>query len=220
MTDPLDPARVRASYDRLAGEYAAHVAGELEHKPFDRALLDRFAARVRDAGPVADVGCGPGHVAAYLHVRGVDVRGVDLSPEMVGQARARFPGIPFHVGDMTALGAADASSAGAVAFYSLIHLPRDRVAAAVGELRRVLRPGGLLLAAFHVGEEIRHLDDLWGVPISLDFVFFTTEEMLGHLRAAGFEVESREERDPYPDVEAQTRRCYVLARVPSPGDAG
>jgi organic hydroperoxide reductase OsmC/OhrA len=79
-------ATVRASYDRLAAAYAEHVAGELAHKPFDRALLDDLADRVRGAGPVGDVGCGPGHVTAYLRARGVDARGVDLSPEMIDRA--------------------------------------------------------------------------------------------------------------------------------------
>ena len=213
MSGGAERAAVRASYDALADEYARHVAGELEHKPFDRAFLERFAARMGDAGPVVDVGCGPGHVAAYLHARGLDARGIDLSPEMVEQARARFPGIAFDTGDMTALDAPDASWAAAVAFYSLIHLPREEIGGALRELRRVLRPGGLLLAAFHVGEETRHFDELWGVPIDLDFRFFTSAEMQGWLREARFEIESLEERDPYPDVEAPTTRCYIVARA-------
>jgi SAM-dependent methyltransferase len=213
MSGGAERAAVRASYDALADEYARHIAGELEHKPFDRAFLDRFAARMGGAGPVVDAGCGPGHVAAYLHARGLDVRGIDLSPEMVEQARARVPGVPFDAGDVTALDAPDASWAAAVAFYSLIHLGPDEMAGALGELRRVLRPGGLLLVAFHVGEEVRHFDELWGVAIDLDFRFFTPREMEEWLRAAGFDVESAEERDPYPDIEAQTRRCYIVARA-------
>ncbi|MDB4949055.1 MAG: Methylase involved in ubiquinone/menaquinone biosynthesis [Gemmatimonadetes bacterium] len=137
---------------------------------------------------------------------------------MVERARALFPDVPFAVGDVTAIDAADGSWAGAVAFYSLIHLPRAEVAAALRELRRVLLPDATLLVAFHVGNEIRHFDELWGEPVDLDFVFFTSPEMEGYLRAAGFTVESREERDPYPEVEAQTRRCYIVARASDPGD--
>ena len=213
MSGGAERAQGRASYDALADEYARHIADELARKPFDRAFLDRFAARMGDAGPVVDVGCGPGHVTDYLHARGLDARGIDLSPEMVQQARSRFPGVAFDVGDVTALDAPDASWAAAVAFYSLIHLPRDEVSSALRELRRVLRPGGLLLVAFHVGEETRHFDELWGVAIDLDFRFFTAREMEGWLPEAGFEVESLDEREPYPDVEAQTRRCYIVARA-------
>src|SRR5438876_12115319 len=91
---------VRASYDRVAAEYAERIAGELAGKPFDRALLDRFADLVKPLGPVCDLGCGPGHVAAYLHERGADVFGIDLSQEMVAQARRLNPGLRIEAGTM------------------------------------------------------------------------------------------------------------------------
>jgi hypothetical protein len=71
----------RTSYDAVADEYATRIAGELAHKPFDCALLDRFAARVGTLGTVADVGCGSGHVARYFWVAlsGADVGGT-ISP--------------------------------------------------------------------------------------------------------------------------------------------
>jgi len=75
-------------YDRVAGAYAERYFTELERKPFDRELLDRFAADLRGRGPVCDLGCGPGHVGRYLAERGVEVIGVDLSPGMVALARA------------------------------------------------------------------------------------------------------------------------------------
>jgi SAM-dependent methyltransferase len=209
---PDDKDVIAASYDRLAEEYTRRIAGELAHKPFDRALLDGLAERLRGAGPVADVGCGPGHVADYLHARGVEALGFDLSPAMVRQARELFPHVPFHVADVTRLEASDAAWAGAVAFYSLIHLPPEELVVALRELHRVLRPGAPLVVAFHAGTEVRHLDALWDVPVSLDFRFFLPERMEADLRAAGFEIERRDEREPYPDVEAPTRRCYITAR--------
>ena len=69
----------QTSYDRVADEYVRRIFDELRHKPLDRQLLDRFAASVRDVGPACDLGCGPGHVARYLHEHGVQVCGVDLS---------------------------------------------------------------------------------------------------------------------------------------------
>lgn len=204
---PAGRESVRASYDRVAGEYARRIAGELEHKPFDRALLDEIAERTRGQGRVVDVGCGPGHVTAYLHARGVDVEGVDLSPVMIEEARERFPGVAFRVGDVTALEAEDGAWGAAVAFYSLIHLPRGDLPVALRELRRVLRPDGRLVIAFHVGEEVRHFDELWGAPVDLDFVFFTVGQMRRELEAAGFAIERCTTREPYPDVEAQTTRC-------------
>lgn len=65
-----------------------------------------------------------------------------------------------------------------------------------------------------MGAEVRHIDDWWEMPVDLDFVFFTGPEMEGYLRTAGFsEIESWE-RDPYPEIEVQTRRADMLARAP------
>src|SRR4051794_31184150 len=91
---------VQASYDRVAEEYVARIFDELEHKPLDRRLLDRFAERARVIGPACDVGCGPGHVTRYLRDRGASVTGVDLSPAMVEAARRLNPGVDFAQADM------------------------------------------------------------------------------------------------------------------------
>jgi SAM-dependent methyltransferase len=208
---------VEASYDRVAGEYALRISDELEHKPLDRQLLDRFAAEVGGLGPVCDLGCGPGHVARYLHDRGVDVTGLDLSPAMVEQARRLNPGIAFRQGNMLALDVEDGAWGGIAAFYSIIHVPRVQVPVALAEMNRVLRPGGLLLLAFHVGDETVHLDDWWGQPVTLDFHFIRPDAMAASLKSAGFAIEDLIERDPYPDVEHPSRRCYIFARRGSLG---
>jgi SAM-dependent methyltransferase len=213
MTDELI-GEVQGSYDRVAEEYARRIFGELEHKPFDCQLLDRFAARVKGRGPVCDLGCGPGHVARYLHERGVRVFGIDLSPVMLEQAQRLNPGIPFRQGDMLSLNFLDNAWGGIAAFYSIIHIPRTEVCTALAEMKRVLRPGGLLLVAFHVGDETVHLDEWWGHTVSVNFQFFRPEDMADSLRATGFEIEELLERDPYPEVEHQSRRAYIVARKP------
>jgi SAM-dependent methyltransferase len=205
---------VRDSYDRVAAEYARRIFGELEHKPLDRQLLDRFAASVQGLGPACDLGCGPGHVARYLHEQGVQVMGLDLSAEMVELARRLNPGIEFRQGNMVSLDIDDGTSGGIVAFYSIIHVPRAEIAVALAEMSRVLRPGGLLLLAFHVGDETVHLDEWWGQRVSVDFLFFHPGEISDTLRAAGFDIEEIVEREPYPNVEHQSRRAYIFARKP------
>jgi SAM-dependent methyltransferase len=207
---------LRQSYDRVAGEYATRFFGELAHKPLDRALLTAFAEQVRSLGPVADLGCGPGQIARYLHDLGLPALGIDLSPEMVAQARRLNPGLTFRQGDMLALDAADAAWGGIVAFYSVIHLlPEDRPRA-FREFHRALCPGGLLLLAFHVGTECLHRDELWGHPVSIDFRFLEFAALESELEAAGFAVEARLERRPYTAVEHPSRRGYLLARKPDP----
>ncbi len=205
-----------SSYDRVAENYAEQFRDEMDKKPFDRKMLDWLAEKVSGLGIICDMGCGPGQIARYLHAREMKVCGVDLSPEMVRQAQSLNPDISFQQGDMFALAdVADNSYGGIAAFYSIVNLPRPSVVRALQEFRRVLCPNGVLLLAFHVGQEIVHLNEMLGKEVSLDFFFFETEEVKDYLRTAGFELEEAIERDPYSEeVEYQSRRAYIFARKP------
>lgn len=200
----------------MAEEYAARIYAELSAKPFDREWLDDFAKRAAPLGPVCDVGCGPGQIARYLWERGARVFGLDLSFGNLREARRLNPGLEFVLGDMLALPLAGESLGGIAAFYSIIHLDREQLPAALREMRRVLRPGGGLLLAFHLGAEILHESELWGYAVDFDATLFTLPELVKHAADAGLVIEKAAERDPYaPDVEYQSRRGYILARHPA-----
>ena len=146
----------RTSYDTVAVSYADLVRDPLDGAPYLRSALALFADMVRTSGgPVADAGCGPGQVTALLHELGTDAFGIDLSPAMIDLARRDHPDLRFEVGSMTDLRLADASVAGLLAFWSLIHIPDETVPSVFSHFRRVLRPGGALLAGFHVGDGAR-----------------------------------------------------------------
>ena len=212
--DQDDKRAIRASYDRVASHYAAAFYDELSHKPFDRELLDRFADRLRGQGPVWDIGTGPGHVARYLHDRGVEASGLDLSDEMVAYARQLNPGMTFIQGTMLALPTGDASLAGITAFYSIIHLSRAEAPAALREFHRALRPGGQLLLAFHGGAGGVHRDEWFGESVDVHATFFNGDEMAEYAREAGFAPVERHERPPY-DFEYQSQRVYVWVERPT-----
>jgi len=204
--------QIRDNYDRLAASYAGHVYGELRNKPFDRAVLDRFAAEVTGRGAVCDMGCGPGHIARYLHDAGASVFGLDLSSGMLAEARRLNPDIAFEQGDMTALPLAPGSLAGITAFYAIVNVPPGSLPLVFSEMARVLAPGGRLLLAFHAGDEILRPAELWGQPVSMNFFYFEPDRMRQLLEAAGFTIEEILERDPYPEIEHQSHRAYIFAR--------
>ena len=214
--DPQKLSDCQSSYDRIAEEYTARIAGELDHKPLDRMLLDEFAARAKGAGRVCELGCGPGHVARYLHDRGVDIFGMDLSPGMLEQARKLNPAIEFRQGNMLALEVEDGAWAAVVAFYSIVHIPKTDILQTFREMFRALKPGGLLFLAFHIGLEVLREENLWGHQFSLDLVFYARKEVERYLGFAGFAIEDSLERDPYaPEVEYQSRRAYIRACKPA-----
>jgi ubiquinone/menaquinone biosynthesis C-methylase UbiE len=215
----MDPQKLfdyQSSYNRIAEEYTARIAGELAQKPLDRMLLDEFASRVNGSGRVCDLGCGPGHVARYLHDRGVNIFGIDLSPGMLEQARKLSPAIEFQQGNMLALDVEDGAWAAIVAFYSIVHIPKADIPQAFREMFRALQPGGLAFLAFHIGSEVLHEENCWGHQVSLDLVLFGRKEVERYLTNAGFFIEDSLERDPYPpEVEYQSRRAYILAHKPA-----
>lgn len=202
---------VRASYDAIAADYAALFDDE-PCRPLDRALLAAFAELVRDsgAGPVADLGCGPGRVTAHLHSLGVEVFGVDLSPRMVALARAGYPHLRFVEGRLDSLGVADGSLGGVVSWYSIIHTPPERLPAVLAEFHRVLVPGGHLLLAFQVGDEPLRLREAFGRAVELDFLRWRPDRVAEALERARFSVTARTLRQP--DGTERVPQACLLAR--------
>jgi SAM-dependent methyltransferase len=213
--DAFNKDDTRTAYDTVARRYSDAIAGELENKPFDREFLDRFAELVKDGGHVVELGAGPAHVAAYLAERGVDISALDLSAQMVDEAKRLFPGLQAVVGDMLDLPYANGSLGGVIAFYSIIHFDDVQLASAFKEMSRVVRTGGYVALAFHVGDEVVHRAQWWDMPVVLDSRFLPVELVTKLLGKAGLEVVSVEEREPYaPEVEYQSRRAYIVAREP------
>jgi SAM-dependent methyltransferase len=205
---------IRGTYDTVAENYSATFGDELAGRPFDRALLAAFAELVGDAGTVADIGCGPGHIGAHLHDLGLDVRGVDLSPGMIDTARARFPGLRFDVGSMLDLDIPDGELAGIVAFYSVICIPTELLPRAFAEFARVLSPGGQVLLAFQLGDGLPwHYDGEWlEHDVELRIWRRPADEVARLLAEAGLPVHATLVREPDPDE--GTPRAYLFAAKP------
>ena len=118
--------RVGRSYDAVAGKYADAYGGELAGKPLDRALLACLIEQAGQGAPIADIGCGPGHIAAWIAGHGRAAVGIDLSAGMVAAASRAYPDAEFREGDFLDLPARDGEFGAVVAFYSIIlaSLPR------------------------------------------------------------------------------------------------
>ncbi|MFJ2868723.1 class I SAM-dependent DNA methyltransferase [Kitasatospora sp. NPDC087314] len=218
MTEPDFLTTTRAFYDAIAADYADRYRDELAGNPLSRALLAAFAELVlaeRADGPVAELGCGPGRVTSHLHGLGLDIRGIDLSPRMVELARRTYPGLDFTEGSLFDLPLSDGELTGAVAWYSIIHTPAERLPEVFAEFARVLAPGGHLLLAFQVGDEPLRIDQPFGHPVALDFRRQQPHRIEELARAAGLRITTRMSREPEEGVE--TPQAYVLARKPAQG---
>ena len=207
--------RVKTSYDAVATAYADSLLTELAGLPFETWLLDRVAAHAA-GGPVVEVGCGPGHVTAYLADAGADASGIDLSPGMVAEARRRFPEGSYAVGDLRTLMRPTTAPgwAAVLGWYSLIHLAPSELPDAVGALARPLDAGGWLVLALHAGSEVRHHDVWFDRPVDLDFVLHQEGEIVALVRAAGLVDVEWYRRGPLEHRGESTQRLYVVGRKP------
>ena len=208
-------AKVRAAYGTVAASYADRFDDELTGLPFESWLLRRVA-QLAEQAPVIEVGTGPGHVAAFLAGAGAAATGLDLSPEMVEQARLRHPGVPYEVGDLRRLmRPANSDGWGAVlAWYSLIHLAGSELPDAIAALVRPLRSGGWLVLALHAGAEVLTATEWFGHDIDLDFVLHEPADVLALVEQAGLRDAEWYLRGPIAAREETTQRLYVLARKP------
>ena len=207
----MDEKNIRDFYDATAEAYAAGFINELDHKPFDRYLLKRFAEENKNKGTIVDLGCGPGQTTKFLMDQGVkDIVGIDLSPKMVAQAVKHFPGIRFETGNMLSLDKADNSFGAVVAFYSIAHFKNKELVQFFSEIYRIIKAGGHLLFSFHVGDDVKTVDELLGVKASADFYFNQVETIYDLLVAQRFTPIDTMTRYPYTE-EFPSKRAYILA---------
>jgi SAM-dependent methyltransferase len=192
--DGYDRGAVLRVYDGMAADYAVRFGTELQEPGPDTEFLDAALADL-PAGPVLDVGCGPAQVSRYLLDHGRAAIGIDLAPGMLAAAARLVPAARLVAADLLALPLRPASCSGAVASYSLHHLPRGRLGAALAGLRDALRPGGVLVVITHGGDGEEWLDQPEGrVVLSR----YSPAELAARLGDSGLTPELVSTRPPRP----------------------
>ncbi len=146
-------------WNARARDYAEVMEG------FFRPLYESALSRpeLANASSCLDIGCGPGLAAKVFTQKIAAVSGIDATAAFVEIARERLPGRDFRVGDMETLPFADASFDVVTGFNAFQYAASPRHA--IGQARRVTKPGGIIVVA------------TWGLPEDCDAA--------GHLKALG-----------------------------------
>lgn len=208
--DPFGLARVRAAYDTAARDYVAAFGDDFDVLDLDREVLDHAVARAPN-GLVVEVGCGHAPAARYLRDGGRIFVGIDASRNMLTEARARVPDLLPVVGDLHSLPMRDGAVVLVVAYYVLLYVRRDDLAAALREWRRVLAPGGVVVLATHLGTGEVVIDEFLGHAIaSVGATLYSRDEIASALADSGFRIVHEARRHGLAH-ESQTERVYVVA---------
>ncbi|NMO02143.1 methyltransferase domain-containing protein [Gordonia sp. TBRC 11910] len=204
---PSNEELTRSGYDAGAAGFAELFETVFDTRPLDRAIIGAFGEMVD--GPIADVGCGTGVVTGMLCDAENDAFGVDLSPELIALARRRRADIDFRIGSMLALDLPDESLGGVLAWYSTIHMPDADLPAVCSEFHRVLKPNGVVLLGFQVGDEPFVVDEAFGSRMHLVFRRRQPDDIVRLLADTGFVEYSTTVRAP---IGERTPQAFVIAR--------
>ncbi|HEX3648650.1 MAG TPA: class I SAM-dependent methyltransferase [Pseudonocardiaceae bacterium] len=192
MAEPSYLTTARVSYDVVARDYAELAPARFAGDPVGRAIVAAFAEQVRAVGgPVADLGCGPGHVTAHLASLGVSAFGVDLSPRMVDIARRKYPDLRFDIGSFTNLHIGDGRLGGVLAWWSICHTPPEVLPSVFDQFHRTLATGGHMLVGFYVGDAHLRPERGYGHPVCYSTYLLRPEHVCDLLSRAGFAVTAR-----------------------------
>ena len=212
-------ATARNVFDKTARKYVQFVGTEISSAtecPIDRSLLAAFVELIKRQAirQVADIGCGPGRVAALMAAQGLDVVGVDVSTVMLGIARTAHPHVEFEEGQLDALPIETGVLAGAVSWYSIIYTPPDRLAETFEELARVLMPGGVLLLGFQAEGEPEYRANAFGSHLPLTSYRHGLDHVADRLEYVGFKISATVLRAPELEHET-TSQGFIFAIGPS-----
>jgi len=172
---------VRSGYNEIAKEYQAERS-IFEHKK----ELEKIVSLLPEDAKVLDVGCGAGvPVTEFLVEAGFDVVGVDFSESMLKLARKNVPKAKFIKESMTKLGFKDDSFNGLTAFYSIIHVPREKHLSLFQSFHRILKPKGIMLICMGP-DEWEAIDEYYGTEMF--WSHYSPERSLQLVKDAGFQI--------------------------------
>jgi ubiquinone/menaquinone biosynthesis C-methylase UbiE len=210
-----DAVMARAVYEASAKDYARQVGTSISARTEtadDRGLLLDLVRSAR-AGPIADLGSGPGRVAAMCQTEGRAAVGVDMTLAMLRVGHEAHPQVRFVAAFLSSLPFAAGSFSAAVLWYSIIHAAPSHLEALFVEVRRIVVPGASALIAFQAGDGDRHeRADAHGTGMTMTSWRHDPGFVRAALSASGFEVFAVKVRAPELPHESAAQ-AFLSARA-------
>ena len=189
MKDHPRPDGLRATYDRIAEDWAKDHAGDT----WWRECSAKFASLLPQAARVLDAGCGSGQKARFFQDRGFHVLGIDFSEKLLEIARQTAPASDFRLLDLRDIRTLSEEFEGVFAQASLLHIPKTETSSVIEGMVSRLVPRGLLYIAVKARrpgnpeEEIVTESD-YGYDYERFFSYYTADEMRAHVGRLGLSI--------------------------------
>jgi SAM-dependent methyltransferase len=201
---------VEQGYNQIAERYAAWAA--LVWSDERARYTDLIAQSLPEGADVLELGCSTGGATTEALAARFALTGVDLSAQSIELARQNVPNATFLHGDMTALEFEPECFDAVVAFFSIIHVPREEQAGLLAKIARWLRPGGLFVATMGANAtEDGYEADWLGAPMYWSHFDAATNRRL--VEEAGLVIESATLETADEDG-APVTFLWVVARMP------
>lgn len=205
---------VKNCYNLVADEYSKRYINELDQKPFDRNVIDRFSDLMDNRGLIYDFGCGSGQTTNYLYKKNKhEIVGLDFSENSISVAKQTLPGIQFEIDDMLNSKMGTGTANGIIAFYAIVHFDYNDVKRVMQEWHRLLKNNGYCLFSFHIGDEFVAIKDFIDIKgANATWHLLDTDKVLGISEEAGFKIVEAVIRYPYKGVEHESKRAYIMLK--------
>jgi len=196
-------------YDSAHQDYHDQYRNELSVKPYDKEFLTRFSTLIQKDAKVLDIGCSSSaQQAQFFRDTGFKTTSIDLSEKCIATAKANFKGIHFLQMDMLEMNFESDTFDAINAFYSIIHIPDEKIEALFFDLNRILKFNGKLAIAVHAGDFSGFFEEN---GISVFYQTYTHDKLKYLIDKFGFRMLEIQERQPIYDFEFQTVRIYLMA---------
>ena len=183
--------RIERGYDAIAERYADHLRANRGPETYFRSFLDRIVARIPEGGRVLDLGCGAGLIASEL-TGDARVIAMDRSAAQLSLARSNAPQALLVRADIAQVAFRPRSFHAIVAFWTLIHVQRDRHPAVLARIHEWLCPGGMFAGTLGTSDSPEDVEeDFFGAPMSWSHFDAATSRRI--VVGAGFDVEQADE---------------------------
>lgn len=176
----------------------------------DEKYIDQFLQSLEGKN-VLDAGCGNGRDYKYINQKGFNVKGIDLSKEMLVIAKKMVPKVDFEVMDITNITYSDNSYDGIISNCSFFHIPVEELPKTLNSFSKILKPNGKLLLILQEGLGEAMIEEPFRKGVYIYINYFSVKQISELLLKHGFEIDSILKEESPNDLELGKAKLIVLS---------